>query len=201
MNHLNNDLPKKESIKVAAKQLFFRFGLCKTSMDDIARQCNLAKPTLYYYYPSKESIFNEIVIDEARGFIDRVEKKIPHQMPADEKIAFFLNTYEQDLKKYSKELAQLPELLYESYPHGKPIVEKINELFSEKLRPLLIEGKKKKILEISDIETTLSALVIMTDFLNLDWMRRVGENHRNIMIERVIEILLNGIRRKKSYVK
>jgi len=201
MNHLSNDMAKRSSIKEAAKELFFRFGLSKTSMDDIARQCNLAKPTLYYYYPSKESIFNEVVIDEARGFIDRVEKKIPGQMPADEKIAFFLNTLYHDLKKYSKELAHLPELLYESYPHGKPIVEKINELFSEKLRPLLIEGKKKKILEISDIETTLSALVIMTDFLNLDWMRRVGENHRNIMIERVIEILLNGIRRKKSYVK
>jgi len=122
-------------------------------------------------------------------------------MPADEKIAFFLNTYYQDLKKYSKELAQLPELLYESYPHGKPIVEKINELFSEKLRPILIEGKKQKILEISDIDSTLSALVIMTNFLNLDWMRRVGETDRNIVIEKVIEILLNGIRRKKSYVK
>jgi AcrR family transcriptional regulator len=170
-------------------------------MDDIARQCNLAKPTLYYYYPSKESIFNEIVIDEARRFMDQVEKKIPSQIPADEKIAFFLNTYYHDLKKYSKELAQVPELLYESYPHGKPIVEKINEFFSEKLRPLLIEGKNQNILEINDIESTLSALVIMTDFLNLDWMRRICETDRNIVIERVIEILLNGIRRKKSYVK
>lgn len=201
MNHLSSDMPKRASIKGAAKQLFFRFGLSKTSMDDIARQCNLAKPSLYYYYPSKESIFNEIVIDEARGFIDRVEKKIPSQLPADEKIAFFLTTLYQDLKKYSKELAHLPELLYESYPHGKPIVEKINELFSAKLRPLLLEGKKQKILEISDLEFTLSALVIMTDFLNLDWMRRVGENDRDKIIERVIEILLNGIRRKKNHAK
>jgi hypothetical protein len=98
-------------------------------------------------------------------------------------------------------LSHLPDLLYESYPHGKPIVQKINELFSEKLRPVLIEGQKQKILEISDTESTLAALAKMTAFLNLDWMKRTAETERDKMIGKVIDILLNGIRRKKSHGK
>ena len=41
---------KRECIKVASKKLFYQFGTNKTSMDDIAKQCQIAKSTLYYYY-------------------------------------------------------------------------------------------------------------------------------------------------------
>jgi TetR/AcrR family transcriptional repressor of mexJK operon len=195
----NNGHTKRECIKSAAKQLFFHFGLTKTSMDEIAQQCNLAKPTLYYYYPSKEAIFNEVVIDEARKFITKVEKKIPPELPADEKIAFFFLALYQDLKKYAKALSHLPESLYENYPHGRPIIEKINEFMREKLRPLLKEGQKSKRLKIKDLESTLSALVVMTDFLNLDWMRRIDETEGDKIIERAIEIITNGIRRRNIH--
>ena len=78
---VSNDLKKKELIKKAARDLFFRFGFNKTSMEDIAKQSGLAKPTLYYYYESKNSIFNEIVIEEATRFMDKVETKIPDTLP------------------------------------------------------------------------------------------------------------------------
>ena len=195
----NTENSRREDIKTAAKQLFFHFGLTKTSMDEIAHQCNLAKPSLYYYYPSKDAIFNEVVIDEARKFIDKVERKIPPHLPADEKIAFFFLTLYQDLKKYAKELSHLPESLYENYPHGRPIIEKINEFMREKIRPLLEEGQKNKVLKIEDQESTLSALVVMTDFLNLEWMRRVDEKEGDKIIERAVEIITNGIRRRNTH--
>jgi len=191
----NSESSRRVSIKTAAKRLFFHFGLTKTSMEEIAQQCHLAKPTLYYYYPSKEAIFNEIVIDEAQNFIDKVEKKIPPHLPADEKIAFFFLTLYQDLKKYARALSHLPESLYENYPHGRPIVEKINEFVREKIRPLLKEGWKNRLLDFKDEESALAALVVMTDFLNLDWMRRINEKEGDKIIEHVIEIITNGIRR------
>jgi AcrR family transcriptional regulator len=195
----NNDHTKKTTIKTAAKKLFFQFGLSKTSMDDIARQSHMAKPTLYYYYPSKESIFNEIVIDEAHTFINHVESKIPHDLSPDQKMIFFFKTFYEDLKQYIKELKKLPETLYESYPHGRPIIEKINDFFREKLKPLLQEGKEEGIFYYSEEEITVTAIVVMTDFLNLDWMRRFPEDVRDKTVDKVIEIILNGIRRNRQY--
>lgn len=200
-NKLTGEHTKKALIKSAAKQLFFHFGLDKTSMEDIAQQCNLAKPTLYYYYPSKEAIFNEIVVDEAQHFVDRVEEKIPTEIPADEKIAFFLRTIYHDLKKYLKEIESMPEFLYESYPHGKPIVLKINKSLKDKLRPLLIEGVQHKKLSIGNIETTLISILTMVNFLNIDWMRKPAEKARDEIVTTVIDIILNGIRRRKCYEK
>ncbi len=189
---------KKESIKNAAKSLFFQFGFAKTSMDDIAHESHLAKPTLYYYYPNKESIFNEIVIDEATQFMNRVIKKIPAELPADEKITFFFRTIHQDMKAYCAKLSHLPQFLYEHYPYGRPISEKINSLFREKLKPLLKEGKEMGLLNFEDEDDTLSTLSIMTGFLNLDWMRRVPEKDRDNIVETTIHIILNGLRRRQN---
>lgn len=170
-------------------------------MDDIAQECHLAKPTLYYYYPSKEAIFNDIVIDEAQRFIDGVEEKIPGELPADIKMAFFFQTFYKDLKKYLKETQTMPEFLYESYPHGKPIILKINKLLKDKIRPLLMEGITQKKFSIDNMETTLNSILTIISFLNIDWMRKPAEKARDEIVTTVIDIILNGIRRRKCYEK
>lgn len=192
----NNDLQKKQSIKSAARDLFFRFGFSKTSMEDIARQSGLAKPTLYYYYSSKQAIFNEVVIDEASRFMDKVEESLPPDMPADEKIILFFQLIYKGLKKYAAEMSKVPDLMYDSSPHGKPIVEAINKSFAEKLRPLLLSGKEEDLFSFEDLDVTVSAMVFMTDFLNLEWMRQYPEKIRNRVVDRMIDILLNGLRRR-----
>lgn len=192
----NNDVQKKQLIKTAAKDLFFRFGFTKTSMDDIARQSSLAKPTLYYYYSNKQEIFNAVVIDEAGRFMDKVEESLPSDLPADQKITLFFQLIYKGLKKYASEMNRVPDLMYDSSPHGKPIVEAINKSFTEKLRPLLLEGKEGGLFDFKDVEVTTSTLVFMTDFLNLEWIRLQPEKIRDQVVERMIEIVLNGLKRR-----
>ena len=193
-----NEINKKEIIKKAARQLFFHFGLTKTSMEDIARQCNIAKPSIYYYYPSKEAIFNEVVIDEARRFINSIIQKIPATSSTAERIICFYKTYYEDLKKYSHKLAHLPESLYENYPHGRPIIKKISEILKEHLTPLIDQGIQDGSLQISDRDGAVSSLIVMTSFLNIEWILRHDDETSGRIFDNVIEIISNGIRRKNS---
>jgi hypothetical protein len=89
--------------------------------------------------------------------------------------------------------------MYENYPHGRPIVKKINEIIREKILPLLQEGQANGSLKKGDQESILSALIVMTNFLNLDWIRRIEEEQGNIIIKQVLEIIMNGIRRNSTY--
>ncbi len=196
----NNDLQKKQLIKSAARDLFFRFGFSKTSMEDIARQSGLAKPTLYYYYTNKQEIFNGVVIDEATRFMDKVEKNLPPELPADEKIILFFQLIYKGLKRYASEMAKVPDLMYDHSPHGKPIVEAINKSFAEKLCPLLLAGKEEGLFDFKDVDVTVSTLVFMTDFLNIEWMRLHSEKIRDQIVERMIDIVLNGLRRRETDV-
>ena len=45
--------PKKEKIVETARNIFSRFGIKKSTMDEIARKIRVAKSTLYHYFKNK----------------------------------------------------------------------------------------------------------------------------------------------------
>ncbi len=71
------DNKRKELIIRSAKERFARYGLKKTSMDNIAADLRMGKATLYYYYRSKEEIYNAVVkheFDEFQKALVQLEK-------------------------------------------------------------------------------------------------------------------------------
>lgn len=57
----------------AARHLILRHGLRATTMEAIAREAKIAKPTLYGYFPDKEAVFAAIVqalADDIRAAFD-----------------------------------------------------------------------------------------------------------------------------------
>jgi AcrR family transcriptional regulator len=52
---------KGDQIRAAAQRLFLQHGYAGASMDAIAAEAGVAKQTLYRYYPSKESLFTDVL--------------------------------------------------------------------------------------------------------------------------------------------
>ena len=68
--HLNP--ARRDRILNAAKTLFLRNGFRGTSMEAIAREAGVAKPTLYAYFADKNLVFAafaERIFDEWRGMV------------------------------------------------------------------------------------------------------------------------------------
>lgn len=53
---------RRESILDSAGAVFSRFGFKKTSMDDVARAAEVSRQCIYGYFPSKETLFREMVV-------------------------------------------------------------------------------------------------------------------------------------------
>jgi AcrR family transcriptional regulator len=65
---------RRARILEAARFLILRHGLRATTMEAIAREAQIAKPTLYGYFPDKDAVFGAIVAEignEIRAGIDR----------------------------------------------------------------------------------------------------------------------------------
>lgn len=74
MNEINdaNDAgaTRQAAITKAAKDVFYRYGFKKTSMDDLARAAGLSRQGLYLHFPNKQALFKAMVmqlIDEMRA--------------------------------------------------------------------------------------------------------------------------------------
>lgn len=53
----------KESIKIAAQDLFRKYGYHKTSVNEIAKRAKIAKATIYKYFESKELLLQAILME------------------------------------------------------------------------------------------------------------------------------------------
>jgi len=63
---------KRESILKTAKQMFSRYGVRKTNLNEIARMARVAKATIYNYFGSKEQVYFEVLTREADELMDKV---------------------------------------------------------------------------------------------------------------------------------
>jgi len=61
---------KSAAILEAAQRAFLTHGLRGTSMEAIARAAGIAKPTLYAYFPDKETIYRAVIEGLTAGWFD-----------------------------------------------------------------------------------------------------------------------------------
>ena len=63
MNEISRRLSPERRARIvdAARHLILRQGLRATTMEAIAREAKIAKPTLYGYFPDKEAVFAAII--------------------------------------------------------------------------------------------------------------------------------------------
>ena len=53
--------PKRQTIADAALQVFLRQGFAGASVDEIAAEARVSKPTIYAHFGSKEELFRRIM--------------------------------------------------------------------------------------------------------------------------------------------
>lgn len=66
----------KETIATVADRLFGKNGIEKTTMDDIAREAEYSKATLYVYFKSKDEIFYFIVLGYMKLHLEKITKAL-----------------------------------------------------------------------------------------------------------------------------
>ena len=91
MISVKDDIISDEILKEAQK-LFQQFGVKKTTMEDIAKAMGKGKSTLYYYYCSKEDIFDAVILKEMGEVFNCVKLAVEKASTAEDKLKAFTLT-------------------------------------------------------------------------------------------------------------
>ena len=89
----------KAKILAGADKLFQKFGLNKTTMEDIAKEAGKGKSTLYYYFKSKEEIFEVIIQNEKEAFFEMLQTAIAREKTAVKKFHAFQTIRLEKIRK------------------------------------------------------------------------------------------------------
>ena len=66
-----------EKILAEAWRLFQSKGYRGVSMDEVCRRCKITKPTLYYYYQNKETLYIQTMLHQLHGYRTIIEQDEP----------------------------------------------------------------------------------------------------------------------------
>jgi len=87
-NPIKEDIIQEQILK-AAKRLFHLHGLHKVTMDDVAKAIGKGRSSLYYYYKSKDEIFDAVMDIEIREMLTAMAKAIDTVTSVEQKINAF----------------------------------------------------------------------------------------------------------------
>ncbi len=97
---------KEKMILEAARRRFGHYGFSKVTMDEVAADVGVVKGSLYYYFPTKESLFEAVIREEQRQFALEIRG-----MPAKGRTCGeIINLYVAKRQQFFRKLVNLSQL-------------------------------------------------------------------------------------------
>lgn len=63
----------------AAESCFGRFGIAKTTVEDIAKQANVSRATVYRYFDGRDAVVSGVILRETERYLERVRPRVESQ--------------------------------------------------------------------------------------------------------------------------
>jgi AcrR family transcriptional regulator len=183
----------KEAIVNVARHIFSRFGFRKTTMDEIAVASRKGKSSIYYYFASKEEIFQAVVEKEASILKQELIKAINEADSPTQKLKAHVLVRMGTMEK----LANFYSAIKDDYLSHLDFIEKIRKKYDleeiQMMQNILKEGVENNIFEIED--TSLAAIAIVTALKGMEIPLFWGVEEKDIerRLDHLINILFNGI--------
>ncbi len=105
---------KKETIINTARKLFTQYGYTRVSMEEIAKEANVTKKTIYSYFKDKSALFQYFIDEELLKIKKEIEKREKKDLPFIEKVSkmlFYTLNYRKE-SQLLKAISNEKDLLY-----------------------------------------------------------------------------------------
>ncbi len=128
----NREKSSREKIIAAAWDEFVAYGHAGARMQRIAESSGVNKAMIYYYFSSKDELFEAIIRQNFKRLFDSLESvMVERQMTIDERISQMVETHIDFMKQHP----QLPSLFIREINQANPITLRVvRELFQKQER-------------------------------------------------------------------
>lgn len=184
----------KEQIILTSREVFAKFGFKKTSVEGIAQNLHKKKSSIYYYFNSKEDIFEAVLDYEANILRQEIIKKLLEHKKASDKLKEYVHTR----MLYLKKMINFYDALKNDYFNHMPFIEKIRKKFDDEeigiIRSILVEGVVTN--EFSLKRPDLAALAVFTAMKGLEIIFMQDDTDLKDRLNNLMDILFYGIKKK-----
>jgi AcrR family transcriptional regulator len=192
---INKDDFRQKVITTAGK-IFSRYGFKKTTMDEIAKALKMGKSSIYYYFKSKEEIFESVVLWEANILRNELTTAIKSVDSPVEKMRNYVFVRMRSFEK----LANYYNAIFDKNLDHFDFIEHIREKYDREelaiLRLILYDGTRKKVFNVEKSEYTAMAIQTTLKGLEVPLFWKKKEVNIQYRLNAILDVLFNGILKK-----
>lgn len=195
-NGVNKKDANRETILKIAQEIFSKYGYKKTTLDDIANAVRKGKSSLYYYFSSKEDLFQAVILKEVDVLKRELEKVVMRNTDPVEKLREYILTKLTTFRSLAN--------FYHALENDVTAIEFIDNIKNRHnqeeirmIKRILIEGVRKNAFEIYDF--TLAAIGITTAIKGLEMPLSAGDYWTTNLekgVDNILKILCYGIMKR-----
>jgi len=183
----------RKKVVVSAGQIFSYYGFKKTTMDEIARALKMGKSSVYYYFESKEEIFEAVVLSEANILRNELTTAIKSVESPIEKMRNYVFVRMRSFEKLSNYYNAIFDKNLDHFDFIEQIREKYDREELAILRLILYHGVRQKVFHVENTEYT--AMAVQTTLKGLEvplfWQKR--EVNIENRLNAILDVLFYGI--------
>jgi len=188
----------KSQIIESATKYFSRYGFHKTTMDEIAKHIHKAKGVLYYYFKSKEELFNEVVKQE----LSYVKTELSKITASSKDSLTIIKKYFLTRLKLLSTAVNYHETLkadfFEKYNFVKDVRDDFTEFEYAQLNQIFKKGNKEGYLDIKNIVSTVDAVMMLVNSIELPLYLQNKYVEYETTIEDLVSMIINSLRYNKK---
>ena len=191
-----SDSEKKEKIISAATSLFSRFGLEKTTMEDIAKAAKKGKSSLYYYFKSKEEVFAEVIKKEIAGLKTAIIKAIEKEDDPYNKFRKFVDARLNYLNEKADQYTNVKDEHLKHYEFVENLTADYSNWEISTIKSIVEYGRDKGLFEVTDLDSISQALFFALKGLEYPWAINLTRKEIEKGVEALVDVLLRGISKR-----
>jgi TetR/AcrR family transcriptional regulator, cholesterol catabolism regulator len=149
---------RQQEIFAVATHMFAEYGYERTTLEMIAQELGLSKPSLYYYVKSKEEVLAHIFQDIFRNILDRIAISVLAEMPPQRQLHELIHAYVIHACHY-------PEgrilFLYESHLLDicNPELQALRDDYQQRMEDAIVTGMKRGVFHVTHAKLATLALI------------------------------------------
>jgi AcrR family transcriptional regulator len=184
----------KSQIIESATKYFSRYGFHKTTMDEIAKNIHKAKGVLYYYFKSKEELFNEVLKKELDTLKTALLKIVTSNNNSLTILTDYILTRFRILSKAVNYHETLKADFFERYFFVKDVRDDFENFEQIQLTTIIEKGNQEGYLDVKNIGPTVNVAMMIIRGIEIPLFLQDKYDEYEDTISELITMITNSLR-------
>jgi len=155
--------PKKEQILKTGKELFWKFGFTRVTVEEICKEAGISKMTFYKYFTNKTDLVKTLLGKILGASMEKYQRIMASPIPYPEKVVQMIELKREQTNAMSSEFFR--DYMQSGDPELMAFLQKLSDeslrIFTEDFRKAQQNGDVRKDLKVEFILAIMNRLVEM----------------------------------------